>query len=197
MFSLNFYKSGFVYPNIDSIIVNSEYFSKKIEYLLDCALFEKVKVYDYIAEFLHGNYYKLQAIRIKPTCFFFIKDPTDEMCLEALKADGTNLAHIKSPTYEMIQFAIENTPSALQYVKNQTEQLCLEAIRGDPDTLKYVKNQTDKLCKIAIRYKPSSIEFVREKTDELYILALRKGFRSRRHLMLSNEVRRWCIFYDI
>ena len=58
------------------------------------------------------------VIQLEPSLFQYMKDPSNEMCLYALKEDGSNLQYVvKNPsvklTSEMIYTAVNNYPAAI------------------------------------------------------------------------------------
>ena len=65
--------------------------------------------------------YKEQLRRVKEDAYIFlyIENPTDELCLEAVRNNGCALAYIQNPTREMCLEAVKNSGSALQYVPSK------------------------------------------------------------------------------
>jgi len=64
----------------------------------------------------------LTTVRRNSNMLQFVKNQTDEICLEAVKQYGW----------------------ALQFVKKQTDEICLEAVKQNGNALQFVKNPTKK-----------------------------------------------------
>ena len=51
--------------------------------------------------------------------------------MESVKIDGLDLTYVKNQTDQICLEAVKQNGLALKYVKNQTDQICLEAIKQD------------------------------------------------------------------
>jgi hypothetical protein len=73
----------------------------------------------------------------------YVKDQTEEICLEAVKQNGY----------------------ALQYVKEQTEAICLEAVKEDGDAFQYVEKYYQSVADIV-----SEKDYLDLKQEETIVL---------------------------
>lgn len=81
--------------------------------------------------------------------FQYVKDPTEEMCLYAIKHNVENILCIKDLTDEFILKAIRVNPNVIGYVE-QTEERCLLAVSISGPVIKRIKNQTPEIHAKAI-----------------------------------------------
>ena len=98
--------------------------------------------------------------------FFYKENPSEEECLEDVKANGRLLVFVKNQTEEICLAAVEQSKYALQYVERQTEKLCLAAVRQDAGALLYINQQTLAICLEAVRNNPEAIDFVKPEFKE-------------------------------
>jgi len=82
--------------------------------------------------------------------------------LKAVKQDGYALRYVKNQTENICLEAVKENGDALKYVKNQTENICLEAVKQDGYALRYVKNQTENICLEAVKQDGYALRYVNE-----------------------------------
>ena len=84
----------------------------------------------------------------------FIKNPTKQVCLEAVKQDGCAIQYIKNPTKEMCLEAINDYGQSIQFIKNPTEEMYLEAVKQEGGSIQYIskKNQSFDIVQAFFNY---------------------------------------------
>ena len=99
----------------------------------------------------------LEMIEHDDFAFEQIKNPSETVCLAALKKRADHLELIKNQPHKMCMVAMETNGEALEFVKEQTEDICLKALERCPWMINEVKNQTEELCLKALEYGPMFI----------------------------------------
>jgi len=130
----------------------------------------------------------------------YMVDPSEKICLAAVKKDGELLRFIKNQTEEVCLKAIRKCGihgGVLQYVNNQTENIIMEALEEDPSSLRYVREMKPKyqkhalagdpfvfhlienpsldLCFEVISTNPNVISTIKNPTLDMIILAIKEG----------------------
>lgn len=93
----------------------------------------------------------LEAVKNNALAIKYIKNPTEKIYLEAIKNNGYVIKYINAPTEEMYLEAVKKNGSAIEYIKAPTEKICLEAIKNNGLAIKYIDNPTEKMCLEAIK----------------------------------------------
>ena len=119
------------------------------------------------------------VIQLEPSLFQYMKDPSDEMCLFALKEDGSNLQYVvKNPsvklTPETIYTAVNNSPAAKFDVPVElTHNAITEfAFDRDPTLMKNFKNVRKEYINRKIKEDPSFIRFLDDPDEDLVCKAI-------------------------
>lgn len=126
--------------------------------VIDEGIFEAA---DYIDDSDKKPYTKAQMVLVDQSAgtflegtFQYIENPTEKMCLKAIKMNAEVIKSIRNPAKSLCLAALDADPYSLEYIEYQTEELCLYAINKDPSTLKFVKKQTKKICDAAHKISP-------------------------------------------
>lgn len=139
----------------------------------------------------------LEAVKQEPLVICLLKDPSYEICLEAVKKWAFALEYIKEEhqTPELLMEAVKQNPMIIKYIKNQTPELCLlavkkgyvmehvkeecqtleiclEAVKYNSCSIKYVINQTPEVCLKAVRIDPRSLFYIKDQTIDLCLEAI-------------------------
>ena len=105
----------------------------------------------------------------------YIKNPTKQVCLEAVKRNGYAIQHIKNPTEEMCLEAVKRCGNTIKYIDNPTEEMQLEAVKQNGLSIKFIENPTKEMCMEAIRQDGSSINFIKNPTKDMYLEAIKQN----------------------
>ncbi|MCC0727223.1 DUF4116 domain-containing protein [Clostridioides sp. ZZV14-6045] len=104
-----------------------------------------------------------------------IKNPTEELCLEAVKTDGLALEYVKKQTEEICIEAVKRDCKALAFVRwnipnSVAYKICIEAIRQDVDSIRFIdwkilknvllEEQIFNLCIEAVKVNGEYIEYI-------------------------------------
>ena len=134
----------------------------------------------------------LEAIKKDPWALQLVKDQTNEICLEAVRKDGWALKYVKDQTNEICLEAVKPRSSILAFVKNQTEEMCIEAVKQHGNNLHVVKKQTDNICKEALNNNfNDSVLFVdiKEKSTAVIVLeASLKNIKNTKNKVILNRI---------
>ena len=119
------------------------------------------------------------VIQLEPSLFQYMKDPSNEMCLYALKEDGSNLQYVvKNPsvklTSEMIYTAVSNYPAAIFDVPVEMRDNAIKefAFDRDPTLIKNFKNIRKEYINKKIKEDPSFIRFLNDPDEDLVCKAI-------------------------
>ena len=119
------------------------------------------------------------VIQLEPSLFQYMKDPSNEMCLYALKEDGSNLQYVvKNPsvklTSEMIYTAVNNYPAAIFDVPVEMRDNAIKefAFDRDPTLIKNFKNIRKEYINKKIKEDPSFIRFLNDPDEDLVCKAI-------------------------
>ena len=119
------------------------------------------------------------VIQLEPSLFQYMKDPSNEMCLYALKEDGSNLQYVvKNPsvklTSEMIYTAVNNYPAAIFDVPVEMRDNAIKefAFDRDPTLIKNFTNVRKDYINQKIKEDPSFIRFLNDPDEDLVCKAI-------------------------
>ena len=116
----------------------------------------------------------LEAVKINLFALNCVKKQTDEICLEAVKHDGLALQYVKDQTDEICLEAVKRNYAAIDYVKKQTDEICLEAVKQHGLVLYLVKNQTNEICLEAVKQNGMALRYVKNQTTEICLEAVKQ-----------------------
>lgn len=88
--------------------------------------------------------------------------------LAAVKKDWLALAHIKNPSEEMCIEACRQNGWALEIVGEQTEAICMAAVQQNGEAIQYVRQQTDAIALAAVQNTHLAIKHVENLTPEIF-----------------------------
>lgn len=119
------------------------------------------------------------VIQLEPSLFQYMKDPSNEMCLFALKEDGSNLQYVVKNssvklTPEMIYTAVNNYPAAIFDVPVEMRDNAIKefAFDRDPTLMKNFKNVRKEYINRKIKEDPSFIRFLDDPDEDLVCKAI-------------------------
>ena len=119
------------------------------------------------------------VIQLEPSLFQYMKDPSNEMCLYALKEDGSNLQYVvKNPsvklTSEMLYTAVSNYPAAIFDVPVEMRDNAIKefAFDRDPTLIKNFTNVRKEYINRKIKEDPSFIRFLNDPDEDLVCKAI-------------------------
>jgi len=70
----------------------------------------------------------------------FVRNPTSEICIAAVKNCGLAMEYFKEPTSDICLASIQQNMNILEYIKKPTSDICLAYVQQNSVTLEYVKN---------------------------------------------------------
>jgi len=128
---------------------------------------------------IHTYNYKVQANKIFVERFIELENWDKwndyEFCLKFVKRNPAAIQFIKEPSYELRMIAVKNGRNVLKYIDEQTEELCrIAIIKSDGFSFKDVKDKTLALCLLAVKKDPWNIQFVENQTPAVCLLAVKK-----------------------
>jgi len=119
----------------------------------------------------------LEILEHKPDIIKHIKNPTEEMQMLAVKADGRLIKDIKNPSEELQLAAINETPEAFEFIKNPSEEMQMLAVQENGSAVRFIKNPSEKVQMLAIQKNGYNIRFIDNPTEEMQMLAVKADGR--------------------
>lgn len=111
---------------------------------------------------------------------WYIENPSEEVCLEAVKRDPETIRYIRNPSEKIYIAAVTRDPRILDLIRNQTEKICLAAVNKDPRALQWVlkENQTEEICLAAVKKDPDILRWVLKEiqTEKVRIAAMEADY---------------------
>lgn len=133
----------------------------------------------------------LKALQFSGNIIQLIENPTEGMCLAAIRENGYSLQYIKNPSEELCLIAVRQNGNAIRFIKNPTEEMCLIAINYNPYVLKYIKNQTEKMCLAAVKQEGYVLEYVKNQTPEICKLAIKNKLGASKYINFKQSKTKW------
>ncbi len=119
------------------------------------------------------------VIQLEPSLFQYMNNPSNEMCLFALKEDGSNLQYVvKNPdvklTSEMLYTAVKSYPAAIFDVPVEMRDNAIKefAFDQDPTLIKNFTNIRKEYIQRKIKDDPSFIRFLNDPDEDLVCKAI-------------------------
>lgn len=91
-----------------------------------------------------------------------------ESLLEQIKKNPNNIKDIENPTEDLCIYAIRIDYRVLRFINNQSINVCTKAIKINYKSLKYVKDQTIPIIIHAIRINPKAFKYIDDQNDKIY-----------------------------
>ena len=89
--------------------------------------------------------------------------------IQIVSEPNINIKHIKNPSEAVCLAAVKQNGWAIQYIDEPSEAVCLAAVQENGLALQYIKKQTEKLCRIALKQDKKIIKFVDEEFLSLFL----------------------------
>ena len=101
---------------------------------------------------------KMLAIKCSASVFQYIKNPTEQMNLQAVQIDGELIRFIKDPSEKVKLAAVTQDGDALRYIKDPTEQMKLIAVSNSPYVISSIASPSEKIQLFAVNKDPDSLQ---------------------------------------
>lgn len=129
-------------------------------------------------KYITENMWKI-CIESEPSLFQYMKDPSEEMILFALKENGANLDHVLKLenvklTRKMMWTAVESYPAAIFSVPERfmDRPLIERALDKDPSLMKQFKHLDHDYLLRKIKENPGVIQYINNPSDDLICEAI-------------------------
>ena len=94
------------------------------------------------------------------------KQELNDLFFYLIKIDGWMIQYVKNPTEEM-------QLEAVKHINNPTEKVKLEAVKKDGWIIKYIDNQTEEIKLVAVKQNGRSIKYIKDPTEEMKLEAVK------------------------
>jgi hypothetical protein len=79
----------------------------------------------------------------------FIREPSEEMQLAAVRQDGYAIQHLRDPSEAVQLAAVLQNSESIQHIREPSEAVQLVAVQEDAWVIQYIKNPTPRVIKLA------------------------------------------------
>ena len=119
-------------------------FEKAIKYKNNNCIFCNQELVINNNNLIQENYTEVMMICENGLYLQYVKEQTQELCLEAVKQNGYALQFVKIHTDEICLEAVKQDGYALQFVKVHIDEICLEAVKQNAYALQsiYLEDST-------------------------------------------------------
>lgn len=201
----NYYKNGFVESkNCDLQFFSTDQLVKFLDHQTDVYYIRKVDLLTSSKVFVEDGYYttnklvlgckkvfwlpkslEKQAVLHDGMSVRYVKNPSYELCLEAVKQNGLAMRYIANPDvyinfgldemYKICLAAVKQNGTAIKYVPSPNRSLYLAAVKQKGITIKSVPSPTPKMCFSAVRQNGMCIRFVPKPTYDMCLEAVKQN----------------------
>ena len=112
-------------------------------------------------------------------------NPTMNECMIALKQNPDALIYVKNPNEQIYMEAVKRKGLVLQYISNPSEKVCFTALNQNPLALQFIVNQTDEMIKFAIKKSPFATTMIKKPSKELYYILIKENVNSYMYMDLK------------
>jgi ankyrin repeat protein len=114
---------------------------------------------------------------------YTVEPPHISVQLAAVKVDGTCIVYIKNPSEEIQLAAIKQTGKAFREIRGEmSEKVKLAAIKKLAVNISWIDNQTDEMKWIALKKSHSVFRDIKNPTNEMKLYALKKNGLLLKHI---------------
>ena len=135
-------------------------FEKAIKYKNNNCIFCNQELVINNNNLIQENYTEVMMICENGLYLQYVKEQTQELCLEAVKQNGCALNYVKEQTDDICLEAVKQNGYALQFVKNHTDEICLEAGFTICNALQFVKVHIDEICLEAVKQNAYALQSI-------------------------------------
>ena len=135
-------------------------FEKAIKYKNNNCIFCNQELVINNNNLIQENYTEVMMICENGLYLQYVKEQTQELCLEAVKQNGCALNYVKEQTDDICLEAVKQNGYALQFVKIHTDEICLEAVKQDGYALQFVKVHIDEICLEAVKQNAYALQSI-------------------------------------
>jgi len=114
---------------------------------------------------------KLAAVKKDRYAIEYIKNPSEEVQMVAVKEDGYAIKYIKNPTLEVQIAAVKQTGYAIAYIKNPSEEVQMVAVKNNGSAIRKLNNPSWEVQMAAVEQFPPAIEYIKNPTPEIQLAA--------------------------
>lgn len=123
------------------------------------------------------NELKFEIIREDPLLLRYFNNLSDSLIDYAISLEPMAIEFIKDPSYEIKLKAVKHNGNAIQFIKNPEIELQLEAVKELPFSLLYIENPDDLVKLYAIKYDPEIIEYIDNPNEDMQFAAVNSNIR--------------------
>lgn len=105
----------------------------------------------------------------------YIKSPSSEMQLIAVKQNGCSIQYINNPSVEIQMEAVKNDSMAIKYIKNPTIEVLIESVKKDPFSIQYLNEIPFKVQLYAVKIDGNSIKYIKNCSLKVAMEAVRNS----------------------
>lgn len=122
------------------------------------------------------------AVRLMPSMIRHVNEQTDYLCNLALTGDVNSFYFIKEPSLQVCKNAININPQMINGIPNPSLELCKYALEKDSNVFFLIKNPTEEITMAAIDINPNIACLIRNWTPKIAEKLKGKGMQYLRYV---------------
>jgi hypothetical protein len=130
---------------------------------------------------------QIDQIIADPDNIQYIKDPSYELQMTAVKQEGQVIRFIKDPSYELQLAAVNQNGNAIQYIKDPSEEVQLAAVNQNGRALQYIKYPSYELQLAAVNQNGNAIQYIKDPSEEVQLAAVTQYGRALQYIKDPSE----------
>jgi hypothetical protein len=140
-------------------------------------------------QFIKDPSYELQmaAVKQKGQVIRFIKDPSYELQLAAVNQTGMALQYIKDPSYELQLAAVKQNGYAIRFIKDPSYELQLAAVKQNAHAIRFIKDPSEEIQLAAVKQNGYAIQFIKDPSEAIQLAAVKQNGYAIQHIKDPSE----------
>lgn len=114
-------------------------------------------------------------------------DDNEEYKLFIVKNNGTNIKYIKNPSKNVQIEAVKDTVFAIKYIENLHEDVALMCVKSSWNALELIKEPSDNVIEEAIKTKGWAIKYITNPSEKLQLIAVGKDYDAIKYIKDPSE----------
>ena len=157
--------------NLEELITkNSKYFKVLISSNID--INDNLKVLA-----VKNNAYNIQ----------YIKNPSEQVQLEAVSVTNDIIKLIENPTEQVKNISVKRNSYNIRFIKNPSEKLQIDAVSKTGDSIEYINNPSEEVQLAAVNESVFAIQYIDNPSEEVQLAAVTKNAKAIEYINNPSE----------
>jgi len=123
---------------------------------------------------------QLMAVKNNPIAIEYIKNPSEEIKLAAVKRNGYEwvIKYINNPSEAVQLVAVVGSASIIKLIENPSEAVQIASVEKYGWSVRYIDNPTEKVQLVAVKEDWRAIKFIENPSDEVQLVAVNQNLKA-------------------